>query len=388
MGWAESGALIAVACYALYRYPRTTTEPELQQKANDSEAHDANSTNPAIENVNTTYDDAGDSAASGGGVKHFSATDNSRSIMQKVERERSKEDDYDDECQTTPKVPMVPTTPALQVPVLNLDGDNVGSEEETRPDQYEQAKQPAPVPVEEPRVHQRAPNPTVLMPPPQLPASRMPPIEHRPPALNIINSNSNNNDRASSLVPNRSLSVNPNSRSSTGNSSLQPPLSAAASLRCPQGNRGRSSALSPGVAAKPGKASSKRVVLEPGYSPLDWAALTASRSNKLRGANLPPYLIRVTPSMLKVQNGRRGHDAWTSYQGKVYNITPYLPFHPGGKGELMRGAGKDSGKLFSEIHPWVNWDAMLGECLVGILVPEHEGQRDRGGGNNVLDEMD
>jgi cytochrome b involved in lipid metabolism len=76
--------------------------------------------------------------------------------------------------------------------------------------------------------------------------------------------------------------------------------------------------------------------------------------------------------MLKAQNGRKGCDAWTSYQGKVYNITPYLPFHPGGKGELLRGAGKDSGKLFMEIHPWVNWDAILGECLVGILISENE----------------
>jgi cytochrome b involved in lipid metabolism len=76
--------------------------------------------------------------------------------------------------------------------------------------------------------------------------------------------------------------------------------------------------------------------------------------------------------MLKAHHGRKGMDAWTSYNGKVYNITPYLPFHPGGKGELMRGAGKDSGQLFLEIHPWVNWDGMLGECLVGILVSANE----------------
>ena len=86
--------------------------------------------------------------------------------------------------------------------------------------------------------------------------------------------------------------------------------------------------------------------------------------------------------MLKAQNGRKGMDAWTSYQGKVYNITPYLPFHPGGRGELLRGAGKDSGKLFFEIHPWVNWDAILGECLVGILVSENDES------DNKLDAMD
>lgn len=93
--------------------------------------------------------------------------------------------------------------------------------------------------------------------------------------------------------------------------------------------------------------------------------------------------MRVTPSQLKSQNGRKGKDTWTLYQGKVYNITPYVPFHPGGKGEILRGAGKDSAKLFNEAHPWVNWDGMLKECLVGIYVSEEEMHKD-----NELDEMD
>ena len=35
--------------------------------------------------------------------------------------------------------------------------------------------------------------------------------------------------------------------------------------------------------------------------------------------------------------------------GKVYNITPYADFHPGGIPELMRGAGKDGTTLFDEV---------------------------------------
>jgi len=96
-------------------------------------------------------------------------------------------------------------------------------------------------------------------------------------------------------------------------------------------------------------------------------------------------MLRVTPKQLKMQNGRKGRDAWTVYQGKVYNISPYVPFHPGGAGEILRGSGKDSYKLFMEVHPWVNWDGMLSECLVGILVGEDE-QTD--GTNGTLDEMD
>jgi cytochrome b involved in lipid metabolism len=90
--------------------------------------------------------------------------------------------------------------------------------------------------------------------------------------------------------------------------------------------------------------------------------------------------------MLKQQNGRKGRDAWTSFQGKVYNISPYVPFHPGGKGELLRGAGKDCTKLFMETHPWVNVD-MLRECLVGIMITEEEAAKDKGNSGG-LDDMD
>ncbi|QSS62891.1 hypothetical protein I7I51_02634 [Histoplasma capsulatum] len=168
------------------------------------------------------------------------------------------------------------------------------------------------------------------------------------------------------------------------NTPLRPPPSAASTLRGPLPRGLTSSTLAPiQVQGKPQP--SRQVALEPGRSPLDWAALTSQPNHKLRGENLPPTLIRVTPSILKAHNGRKGRDAWTSYMGKVYNITPYLPFHPGGKGEILRGAGRDSEKLFTEIHPWVNWDGMLAECMVGILVSEGY---EVGGGGGSLEAMD
>jgi hypothetical protein len=36
----------------------------------------------------------------------------------------------------------------------------------------------------------------------------------------------------------------------------------------------------------------------------------------------------------------------------------------------MKAAGRDGTKLFMEIHPWVNWDTMLGACLIGMAVDE------------------
>ena len=57
-------------------------------------------------------------------------------------------------------------------------------------------------------------------------------------------------------------------------------------------------------------------------------------------------IMRVTPSMLKLHNKR--DDAWSAFSGKVYNITAYLPYHPGGEKELMRVAGRDGSKLFGK----------------------------------------
>ena len=101
-----------------------------------------------------------------------------------------------------------------------------------------------------------------------------------------------------------------------------------------------------------------------------------------------PTLVRVTPAMLKQHNTRQ--DAWTAINGKVYNVTSYLAFHPGGEKELMRVAGRDGTNLFGVLcgqlskfswiliviflaltHAWVNADMMLDACLVGFLVAEH-----------------
>ncbi|RDW87422.1 hypothetical protein BP5796_03116 [Coleophoma crateriformis] len=177
---------------------------------------------------------------------------------------------------------------------------------------------------------------------------------------------------------------------------VQPPLrSPTASLmsppmRSPLPNRNptSSSSLGSGLAPPPTHSAipskpSKKVLLTPGHSPLDWARLTSSPSENLRGvpANMP--YLRVPPSLLKQMTGRKGKDAWTVLGGKVYNITPYLPYHPGGEPELMKCAGRDGTRLFGEVHPWVNYEGMLESCMVGIAVAEGDVP-----GTGGLEEMD
>ncbi|KAL2146448.1 hypothetical protein VTI28DRAFT_3917 [Corynascus sepedonium] len=181
------------------------------------------------------------------------------------------------------------------------------------------------------------------------------------------------------------------------NPSLAPPsapASRARNLPIPPRGPGCSTLAPPpthsSVPAKPSRA----VVLSPGHSPLDWARLSGGPTADLRG--LPPGTpyLRVTPSMLKKMTGRKGKDAWTVLGGRVYNITPYLPFHPGGEPELLRSAGRDGTRLFGEIHPWVNYEGMLAACLVGIFVPEEKGEggkaaaAGRGGGSGDMEAMD
>ncbi|KAG0239213.1 hypothetical protein BGW41_007829 [Actinomortierella wolfii] len=109
----------------------------------------------------------------------------------------------------------------------------------------------------------------------------------------------------------------------------------------------------------------QKFALAPGHSPLDWARLTTSGKD-LRGG--VTSLGRYTLADLKQHRTRE--DAWTALNGVVYNITPYLPFHPGGEKELMRCAGRDGTKLFNLTHKWVNYEYMLRECQVGFLVSE------------------
>ncbi|BCS24155.1 uncharacterized protein APUU_40599A [Aspergillus puulaauensis] len=379
MGWVGVATVVATTCFILYRHPPASWFPE-------PTAADPSRPEPASEEK--------EEKAAPRAARDEETVPSTTPESQPT----APNDEPTEESQTTPKA-FASSIPVLDVPSFQLSDDETNNkspatqkaQQDTTPQIAIPTLEPPSITPSTPSNVMAEPNPNPspsaqppvakdasLMPPPPPPSRLQPPTlqkQHRPQPKNTLS------PPAGRLAPPR-----PSARPSASNT-LSPPPSAASSLRVPQGSRPASSmnSLSPTpVTLKPAKKASQRAVLEPGFSPLDWAALTSNPNHKLRGANLPPSLIKVTPSMLKAQNGRKGSDAWTSYQGKVYNISPYLPFHPGGKGELLRGAGKDSGKLFLEVHPWVNWDAILGECCVGILVSENEAVETE----NQLDAMD
>lgn len=64
-------------------------------------------------------------------------------------------------------------------------------------------------------------------------------------------------------------------------------------------------------------------------------------------------------------------DGWTVINGVVYNLTPYLRFHPGGAKILKTVVGKDGTNMFNRYHRWVNIHMLMEKCVIGVL--EHPG---------------
>ncbi|XP_026947168.1 cytochrome b5 reductase 4 isoform X4 [Sagmatias obliquidens] len=105
-----------------------------------------------------------------------------------------------------------------------------------------------------------------------------------------------------------------------------------------------------------------KVPLKQGRSLMDWIRLTKSGKD-LTG--LKGRLIEVTEEELKKHNKK--DDCWICIRGFVYNVSPYMEYHPGGEEELMSAAGSDGTDLFDQVHRWVNYESMLKECLVGRM---------------------
>ncbi|XP_034052440.1 cytochrome b5 reductase 4 isoform X1 [Gymnodraco acuticeps] len=114
--------------------------------------------------------------------------------------------------------------------------------------------------------------------------------------------------------------------------------------------------------APSGQSGRNKVALKPGHSLMDWIRFSKSGKDLtgLRGR-----LIEVTKEELQKHNTR--DDCWTCIRGMVYNVTPYMDYHPGGEEELMKAAGMDGTDLFDQVHRWVNYESMLKECLVGRM---------------------
>jgi cytochrome b involved in lipid metabolism len=97
----------------------------------------------------------------------------------------------------------------------------------------------------------------------------------------------------------------------------------------------------------------------PGYYSLaDWNSLVVPQTAPIR--NYTPNQVRLHHNL---------EDIWIILHDKVYDVTPYMKYHPGGQMQLMRAAGRDATELFNKVHPWVNYNALLTKCFIGRCVP-------------------
>jgi cytochrome b involved in lipid metabolism len=92
-------------------------------------------------------------------------------------------------------------------------------------------------------------------------------------------------------------------------------------------------------------------------------------NKNLRGFEGPP---KRAISLAELRMHCTEEDCWMAYMGKVYNVTSYLDYHPGGIPEIMRAAGSDATVLFDQIHKWVNFASMLANNYVGELAESSE----------------
>ncbi|KAL7083614.1 hypothetical protein ACP275_14G174600 [Erythranthe tilingii] len=119
-------------------------------------------------------------------------------------------------------------------------------------------------------------------------------------------------------------------------------------------------------ASPPVKRSTARakVPFEKGYSQVDWLKLTRTHPDL---AGLKGQSNKRLISLNEVKQNQSEDSMWTVLKGRVYNIAPYMKFHPGGVDMLMKAVGKDCTSLFNKYHAWVNAEFMLEKCLVGVL---------------------
>ena len=106
-----------------------------------------------------------------------------------------------------------------------------------------------------------------------------------------------------------------------------------------------------------------KVPLERGHSPMDWMRANASV------ASMTPHAGRGVVPLAEVERHNTAGDAWVVLRGVVYDMTPYLRYHPGGLDSIASVAGTDGTATFDFYHKWVNHAAFLEKCRVGVLDP-------------------
>jgi cytochrome-b5 reductase len=113
--------------------------------------------------------------------------------------------------------------------------------------------------------------------------------------------------------------------------------------------------------------------LRPGFGLHDWMQLLRHAKDLAQRRGAP---IRRDITIDEVRRHNKPYDGWMILRGKVYNIAPYLAYHPGGSEILEKCLGKDGTVLFDKYHSWVNLDGLIGPLMLGYLKIEKKSSSD------------
>ena len=75
----------------------------------------------------------------------------------------------------------------------------------------------------------------------------------------------------------------------------------------------------------------------------------------------PPPTAASLPliSRAELSKHRSRTSAWVAVRGRVYDVTAFLPRHPGGINSLLQSCGGDGTAAFSSAHSWVQLHTAL-----------------------------
>jgi cytochrome b involved in lipid metabolism len=110
------------------------------------------------------------------------------------------------------------------------------------------------------------------------------------------------------------------------------------------------------IALSSNSSRSKGLKQRTGFGLSDWTHLLSVTKDivQLKGQS-----IRHKIQWEEIQNHTTIHDGWIVLYDHVYNLTPYIPYHPGGSTILKSILGNDATTLFNKYHRWVNFDGYV-----------------------------
>jgi cytochrome b involved in lipid metabolism len=141
------------------------------------------------------------------------------------------------------------------------------------------------------------------------------------------------------------------------NDSTMPPPKTAASVSFDAGSSQTSSMPPPerpqAPSANGNNSTALRAKVPPrkkGFGLADWNRLVTSSKDLAMRRGAPLRQIKWK----EIRQHNTIVDGWVVLRGKVYFLSPYLAYHPGGEKILKAVLGKDASKLFDRYHQWVN----------------------------------